>query len=29
VAHGCDISLKALGRSRTSFHMAEVRVPGR
>jgi hypothetical protein len=29
LAHGCDISLKALGRSRTIFHMVEVRVPGR
>ena len=29
LAHDCDISLQALGRSRTSFHMVEVRVPGR
>jgi len=29
LAHRCDISLKALGRSRTAFHMVEVRVPGR
>lgn len=29
LAHGCDISVKALGRSRTAFHMVEVRVPGR
>ena len=29
LAHGCDISLKALGHSRTAFHMVEVRVPGR
>jgi hypothetical protein len=29
LAHACDISLKALGHSRTAFHMVEVRVPGR
>jgi len=29
LAHGCDISLKALGRSMTAFHMVEVLVPGR
>jgi hypothetical protein len=29
LAHDCDIALKALGRSRTIFHMVEVRVPGR
>jgi hypothetical protein len=29
LAHDCDISLQALGRSRTTFHMVEVRVPGR
>jgi hypothetical protein len=29
LAHGCDVSLKALGRARTAFHMVEVRVPGR